>query len=182
MTDWPAHLSCLPIFQIIRHEDVPPWVSLLATVGVVVSVVVNLAAHRRQALSSSSLHFRRPRWASSSFLFQRRWFVVRRNGYGHWRIILRVRFRRFALILLSLLRVRLLRLWNYENVFKICSDRRRRQTQLHTLLLRRPRNTTAMELRRLPLLFESLFPPKSPRPSEFRRDALTGFCVTGMFT
>lgn len=34
-----------------------------------------------------------------------------------------------------------------------------------------------MELRRLPFLFESLFPLKSPRPSELRRDDFCGFCA-----
>lgn len=56
-----------------------------------------------------------------------------------------------------------------------------RPRHVHTLLLRRPRNTTAMELRRFPLLFESLFPPNRAKPKELRRDVFVGFCVTASF-
>ena len=52
---------------------------------------------------------------------------------------------------------------------------------VHTLLFRRPKNTTAIELRRFPFLFESLFPPKSPKPNELRLDVFVGFWVMDMF-
>lgn len=177
MTDCPAHLSCLPIFQVIRHEDVPPRVTLHSGVGVKMSisrsVVVNFVAHGRKALSSSSLHFRRPRGAASSLLILCRRLVIWRDGDRHWRIILRVWLGRFTLILFHLFDGRLLWLWMAKCFRIVCANH-----ILHTLLLRLPKKTTAMELRRLPLLFESPFPPNSPRPKELRRDAFWGFCGT----
>lgn len=93
--------------------------SLLTYVGVVLSIsrciVVNFAVKGRHALSSSSLHLRGPRGASSALLLLRRGLKVgRRDGDCHWRIVLRVWFWWLSLILVDFLQRRFLRLWNYE--------------------------------------------------------------------